>query len=178
MGGLTAILRSPNEAPPLIHVSPPLGTLHMVDQRRCCLLTAPTAKNRTASGLNHQPSVNQRWRFGAYPDPTAGRPLVNHRSPDGGPTKQSGPPLEICRNIVATVPTVEPGSFQRSCDPTVKPPDPPVIALQPRNDSTNHDVIGSLWMRVCARRLHKSAAAPFLVDRLPEAINTLESSKW
>ncbi|PLW16059.1 hypothetical protein PCANC_15369 [Puccinia coronata f. sp. avenae] len=68
------------------------------------------------------PAVNQRWRFGAYPDPTAGRPLVNHRSPDGGPTKQSGPPLEICRNIVATVPTVEPGSFQRSCDPTVKPP--------------------------------------------------------
>ncbi|PLW14920.1 hypothetical protein PCANC_14773 [Puccinia coronata f. sp. avenae] len=46
--------------------------------------------------------VNQRWRFGAYPDPTAGRPLVNHRSPE--------------------VPTVEPGSFQRSCDPTVKPP--------------------------------------------------------
>ncbi|PLW25066.1 hypothetical protein PCASD_25549, partial [Puccinia coronata f. sp. avenae] len=70
----------------------------------------------------YSPVVNQRWRFGAYPDPTAGRPLVNHRSPDGGPTKQSGPPLEICRNIVATVPTVEPGSFQRSCDPTVKPP--------------------------------------------------------
>ncbi|PLW09518.1 hypothetical protein PCASD_24843 [Puccinia coronata f. sp. avenae] len=72
--------------------------------------------------LTVEQPVIQWWRFGAYRDPTAAHPLVVHHSPDGGPTRRSGLALETCRTIVATVPTVEQGLFQRSCDPTVKPP--------------------------------------------------------
>ncbi|PLW18518.1 hypothetical protein PCASD_23789 [Puccinia coronata f. sp. avenae] len=155
MGGLTAILRSPNEAPPLIHVSPPLGTLHMVDQRRCCLLTAPNAKNRTASGLNHQSSgihhlflgVKVAWKNSCQKKKKTASPPLIQRSTlwlDGGPTKQSGPPLEICQNIVATVPTVEPGLFQRSCDPTVKPPEQ-IPTPTPPPQLTKVELTCSLW---------------------------------
>jgi hypothetical protein len=72
--------------------------------------------------LTVEQPVIQWWRVGAYRDTTAAHPLVVHRSPDGGPTRRSGLPFETCLTIGATVPTVEPGSFQRSCDPTVKPP--------------------------------------------------------
>jgi hypothetical protein len=71
--------------------------------------------------LTVEQSVIQWWRVGAYRDPTVAHPLVVHRSPDGGPTRWSGLPLETCWTIGATVPMVEPGSFKRSCDPTVKP---------------------------------------------------------
>ncbi|PLW05806.1 hypothetical protein PCASD_25653 [Puccinia coronata f. sp. avenae] len=72
--------------------------------------------------LTVEQPVIQWWRVGAYRDTTAAHPPVVHRSPDGGPTRRSGLLLETCRTIGATVPTVEPGSFQRSYDPTVKPP--------------------------------------------------------
>ncbi|PLW12418.1 hypothetical protein PCASD_21420 [Puccinia coronata f. sp. avenae] len=68
-----------------------------------------------------QPAI-QRWRSSAYRDPTAAHPLVDHRSPDGGPARWSGQPLENCQTIVATGPTVEPSWFQQCYDPIVKPP--------------------------------------------------------
>ncbi|PLW47422.1 hypothetical protein PCASD_04396 [Puccinia coronata f. sp. avenae] len=77
---------------------------------------------------------------------TASPPLIQRSTLwlDGGPTKQSGPPLEICRNIVATVPTVEPGSFQRSCDPTVKPPEQ-IPTPTPPPQLTKVELTCSLW---------------------------------